>query len=69
METLLNGTVMKLAPLCHGSDFGAGAPETLNERSVMTEHDEMFEVVEVPEPAVVAMSMSMSFVAVDEDAE
>ncbi len=35
----------------------------------MTEHDEVFEVVEMSEPAVVAMSMSMSFVAVDEDAE
>lgn len=35
----------------------------------MTEHVDVFEVVEVAEPAVVAMSMSMSFVAVDEDDE
>ena len=35
----------------------------------MTEHADMFEVVEVEEPTVVAMSMSMSFVAVDEDDE
>lgn len=35
----------------------------------MTEHADVFEVVEVVEPAVVAMSMSMSFVAVDEDDE
>ena len=35
----------------------------------MTEHTDMFEVVEVVEPTVVAMSMSMSFVAVDEDDE
>ena len=33
----------------------------------MMKHDEMFEVVEASEPAVVAMSASMSFVAVDED--
>jgi hypothetical protein len=36
---------------------------------IMMEHDEMFEVLEVEEPTVVAMSMSMSFVAVDEDAD
>jgi hypothetical protein len=35
----------------------------------MTEHEDVFEVVEASEPAVVAMSMSMSFVAVDEDDE
>ena len=35
----------------------------------MAEHTDMFEVVEVEEPTVVAMSMSMSFVAVDEDDE
>ena len=30
-------------------------------------NDDVFEVVEVDEPTVVAMSASMSFVAVDED--
>jgi hypothetical protein len=35
----------------------------------MTEQGDVFEVVEVQEPTVVAMSMSMSFVAVDEDTE
>ena len=35
----------------------------------MADHSDVFEVVEVSEPTVVAMSASMSFVAVDEDTE
>lgn len=35
----------------------------------MTDHNDVFEVVEVSEPTVVVCSMSMSFVAVDEDVE
>jgi hypothetical protein len=50
--------------------FASGTrPAIRTQGGNMMEHDEMFEVLDVEEPTVVAMSMSMSFVAVDEDAD
>jgi hypothetical protein len=45
----------------HGHEFGC------NREEFMTDHNDVFEVVEVSEPTVVVCSMS--FVAVDEDVE